>query len=129
MRDVATVRLQKPTPPQGRRGRTQRTAIARTLSKDTTGANEGGYERIQIEVEFKLFSDSARSVSVAGSFNHWNAAKAPLKKESDCWRAVIKLPRGRYEYRFVVDGQWISDPSAKEAIGNPFGGSNSVLSV
>jgi len=35
----------------------------------------------------------------------------------------IKLPRGCYEYRFVVDGNWVSDPSAKGSAANPFGGS------
>ena len=32
------------------------------------------------------------------------------------WKATVWLPAGRYEYRFVVDGQWISDP----APGSPF---------
>jgi hypothetical protein len=34
-----------------------------------------------------------------------------------------------YEYCLVVDGQWIPDPKAKETVGNPFGGRNSVLTV
>jgi len=36
---------------------------------------------------------------------------------------------GRYEYLFVVDGQWLPDPNAKESVANPFGGRNSVLRV
>ncbi len=128
MSKVGTVALKGPDSPPARR-KAQRTEIARTVSNDTIGAIESGYERIQIEVEFKLFSESARSVSVAGSFNGWGVGENPLGKEAECWRTVIKLPRGHYEYRFVVDGQWVSDPSAKESMANPFGGSNSVLSL
>jgi hypothetical protein len=36
---------------------------------------------------------------------------------------------GRHEYLFVVDGQWLPDPKAKESVQNPFGGRNSVLVV
>jgi 1,4-alpha-glucan branching enzyme len=66
---------------------------------------------------------------VAGSFNGWDAKKNPLKKDGDCWKGKVTLPRGRHEYRFVVDGSWMSDPSAKESVSNPFGGSNSVVNT
>jgi hypothetical protein len=41
----------------------------------------------------------------------------------------VWLPAGRYEYRFVVDGNWISDPCAKESVQNTFGSTNSVVVV
>jgi hypothetical protein len=37
------------------------------------------------------------------------------------------MPAGRHEYRFVVDGQWMSDPKAARAQPNAFGSTNSVL--
>ena len=39
------------------------------------------------------------------------------------------LPPGNYEYCFVVDGEWIPDPLARESVPNPFGGRNSILNV
>ena len=36
---------------------------------------------------------------------------------------------GTYEYCFVVDGQWMPDPLARESVPNPFGGRNSILQV
>jgi hypothetical protein len=36
---------------------------------------------------------------------------------------------GRSEYPFVVDGQWIEDPQAKQRAANPHGGFHSVLDV
>ena len=39
------------------------------------------------------------------------------------------MPPGSYEYRFVVDGQWVDDPEVNELIPNPFGSANAVLEV
>ena len=44
-------------------------------------------------------------------------------------RSNVDLPPGDYEYRFVVDGCWCSDPEAKETAPNPFGDHNAVLRV
>jgi hypothetical protein len=41
----------------------------------------------------------------------------------------VWLPAGRYEYRFVVEGQWMSDPNVRECVQNPVGSNNSVLVV
>jgi 1,4-alpha-glucan branching enzyme len=82
---------------------------------------------IKVSVDFKLVAAGAKSVAVAGSFDGWNAKKTPMEKNGDVWETKLELPRGRY--RFVVDGKWVSDPSAKEPAANPFGGDNFVLSV
>ncbi len=81
-------------------------------------------------VELSLHMPQARSAVVAGTFNNWNTRQTPMRKESgSAWRATLSLPPGRYEYRFVVDGQWISDPNAREHVPNKFGSTNSVLVV
>src|ERR1043166_9994394 len=79
---------------------------------------------------FILRAPHARKVAVAGSFNGWDPAQTPMSKDKDGnWQARILLPPGRYEYRFVVDGEWISDPSAKHCIPNPFESTNSVVDI
>jgi 1,4-alpha-glucan branching enzyme len=81
-------------------------------------------------VEFVLNMPQARSAAVAGTFNNWSAKQTPMRKESgNVWKAALSLPPGRHQYRFVVDGQWISDPNAKESVRNDFGSTNSVLVV
>lgn len=45
------------------------------------------------------------------------------------WVKELTLPPGRYEYRFVIDGQWVDDPKATEFVSNPHGGQNAVLIV
>jgi hypothetical protein len=42
---------------------------------------------------------------------------------------MLGLPPGRYEYRLVVDGAWVDDPTAMEFVGNPHGGRNAVVVV
>jgi 1,4-alpha-glucan branching enzyme len=84
---------------------------------------------LKVQVHFKVEANGAKTVSVAGTFNNWDPKGVPLNKIGDAWDTTISLPRGRYEYKFVVDGKWLPDPSARESVANPFGSRNSVLSV
>jgi hypothetical protein len=55
---------------------------------------------------------------------------APLCPEGDGrWAAKLILRRGKYEYRFIVDGQWTDDPLSRAYVSNPFGGLNGILVV
>ena len=40
----------------------------------------------------------------------------------------FSLPRGRHDYKFIVDGDWVEDPKA-EAAPNCYGTMNSVCEV
>jgi 1,4-alpha-glucan branching enzyme len=83
-----------------------------------------------VPVRFEFTHPSATTVCVAGTFNHWQPeAKTLHPAGGGRWHKEAELPPGTYEYRFVVDGQWIPDPLAKETVPNPFGGRNSVLKV
>ena len=67
---------------------------------------------------------------MAGSFNQWKPEQTPLvKKGNGRWVGDVAVLPGKYEYLFVVDGQWLPDPNARETVQNPFGGQNSVLTV
>jgi len=93
------------------------------------GPPDAAAKEIHVEIEFKLIADQANAVTVAGNFNHWDPTSIPLKRVGDCWKATLLLPRGDYEYRFVVDGCWMCDPGAPQSVSNPFGSGNSVLNV
>ena len=96
----------------------------------TPKATRSGQRPVEKPIEFVWKQASATSVTVAGSFNGWDASRTPLKKAEDGeWKATVWLPAGRYEYRFIVDGQWINDPNARESVENTFGSTNSVLVV
>ena len=81
-----------------------------------------------LRIEFH--DEQAREVCVAGTFNDWHPSVTPMIRLSDGkWAKELALVPGRYEYRLVVDGQWICDPAATENVPNPFGGCNAVLIV
>jgi 1,4-alpha-glucan branching enzyme len=81
-------------------------------------------------VSLELVKPGAKTVYVAGSFNEWKPEKTPLiAAGNDRWVGHLAVKPGRHEYLFVVDGEWLQDPNAKETVENPFGGKNSVLVV
>ena len=82
------------------------------------------------QVSLELVKPGAKHVCVAGSFNGWTPEKSPLVPAGNGrWVGDLAVKPGRHEYLFVVDGQWVPDPNAKETVQNPFGGKNSVLLV
>jgi hypothetical protein len=77
-----------------------------------------------------LHAPEARLVAVAGDFNGWRPEATPLRRgEGGVWTVQLPLPPGRrYEYLFLVDGEWVGDPSAPAA-DDGFGGANAVLDL
>lgn len=95
-------------------------------TKSATGGAANGNGCVCLE----LTHPTAKAVSIAGSFNDWHPTVTPMIALGEGrWRKEITLPPGRYEYRLLVDGQWVDDPAAKETAPNPFGGVNAVLNV
>ncbi|MDB4918370.1 hypothetical protein [Mucilaginibacter sp.] len=63
-------------------------------------------------VTFKLDGyKNARKVFLAGDFNNWKPNDIRLRKTIDGWVLKITLPAGNYQYKFIVDGSWITDPA------------------
>lgn len=82
------------------------------------------------KVEFKLTAPHAREVRLAGDFNSWDPNKTLLRKAKDgVWRTDLSLKPGRYEYKFVVDGEWRKDPLNNLFSVNTFGTENSVVEL
>ena len=80
--------------------------------------------------EVPVASAQAQSVQLAGDFNSWDPSVNPLKKYAKgVWKINLNLSPGRYEYRFLVDGQWQNDPQCSEHVANPFGEENCLLIV
>ncbi|HEY3219153.1 MAG TPA: isoamylase early set domain-containing protein [Gemmatimonadales bacterium] len=84
-----------------------------------------------VTVRFVLVAPEAREVSLAGTFNQWDAHATPLVRTSPngVWTATLTLPAGQHQYAFVVDGaRWVPDPGAP-AVDDGFGRRNSVLTL
>jgi len=85
-------------------------------------------------VEFSCHAPEAQAVFVAGSFNGWSTDALPLAGQADGrWHALVPLPPGRHEYKFVVDGKWCCEPGCEhehrgcpKCVPNAFGTMNRV---
>jgi 1,4-alpha-glucan branching enzyme len=82
------------------------------------------------KVEFSLSAPGAKEVFLTGEFNHWDIRSIPMKRGKDgSWKVQASLPPGRYEYKFIVDNQWVEDLPGVELAANPFGTQNLILRV
>src|SRR5881409_1392219 len=84
-----------------------------------------------VTVRFVLVAPDAHEVSLAGTFNRWDAHATPLVRSgpTGVWTATLTLPSGQHQYAFVVDGvRWVPDPGAP-AVDDGFGRRNSVLTL
>ena len=71
----------------------------------------------------------ADQVSVAATFNNWSPTKNPMRYLDGCWITEINLPPGKHQYKFVVDGSWISDPANPNNVDDGAGDVNSVVVI
>jgi chromosome partitioning protein len=78
-------------------------------------------------VVFTIDAPQAFEVYLAGDFNDWTPERTPMEPKGRIWRAVLQLPPGRYRYRYVVDGEWRSDPMNPLTVPGAYGGDDSVL--
>ncbi len=81
-------------------------------------------------VRFSFYSTKIERVCIAGDFNNWSMTADPLydRERTGLWTILLPLSPGRYEYKFVVDGEkWIPDPGNPDSVDDGFGGKNSVL--
>ncbi len=79
---------------------------------------------------FTLQAPDALAVLLAGSFTDWEQHSIPLRRDSNgTWTVTVRLPPGKHEYLFIVDGQWCCDPSCARRVPNPFGTENMLREV
>lgn len=81
-------------------------------------------------VDFKLAGyPKAKNVYVTGSFNGWNEHHLQMSMNDGIWVYTLKLPEGKHEYKFIVDGEWIADPANPAKENDRDGNINSILLV
>ena len=71
----------------------------------------------------------ARDVVLSGSFNGWDEHYLKMEKIEDGWEIRLDLAPGRYEYKFIVDGEWMHDPANPNQVENEHHTLNSVTYV
>jgi 1,4-alpha-glucan branching enzyme len=102
----------------------------RTMTMPRKPRTRSAFGTTEPSAYFELVAPAAREVFLAGSFNNWDPTATPMiPLGHGRWGKELTLKPGSYEYRFVVDGQWMSDPAAKQSVPNPYGESNSIMVV
>jgi len=82
------------------------------------------------EVEFGFYAPKAKSVALGGDFNNWNPKTTIAKPSKDGnWKVKLNLAPGKYQYKFLVDGQWQNDQKCSGCVPNSFGTLNCVIDV
>jgi chromosome partitioning protein len=82
-------------------------------------------------VVFTIEAPPSAKVQIAGDFNGWNPEVLNYTDDhgNPAWHKLFSLSPGTYQYKYLVDGQWVTDPGNKETIDDSLGGANSVVSV
>ena len=107
-----------------------------TLSALRLSTKAGGIYHIMVQksdkitFEFALIDQNHKEVAVKGEMNAWNSHAGAMSLDKDGkWKKTFVLDPGSYQYKFVVDGRELSDPSNPDSIDNTIGGFNSLAWV
>lgn len=73
--------------------------------------------------------DKAKKVALAGNFNDWKPNELLMQQTADGWKISYALGAGNYQYKFIVDGNWITDPANPVVVNDGKGNQNSVLVI
>lgn len=90
------------------------------------GSSIPGHVCVIFELPASVWADR---IYLTGDFNNWCEHDLPLQQERDgAWRVALHLPAGqRFQFRYLVDGQWQTDWCADGKERNTFGSQNSVV--
>jgi predicted esterase len=88
-------------------------------------------EQVKEGVLFSYYAPGAGEVFLSGDFNGWKHGTLSLVKGGDnVWRTILRLaPNRSYDYKFVVDGNWITDPNNPDLNPDIAGGANSIIYI
>jgi 1,4-alpha-glucan branching enzyme len=76
-------------------------------------------------------SPAAKDIYIAGDFNDWkiNDESRLARLENGYWEKRVRLPHGKYRYKFVVDGEWTIDSKNQGCEINAFGSFDSIMEI
>ncbi len=82
---------------------------------------------IPVTFTYEPLIGGKHDIYVAGDFNEWSPTATKMKEDAGIYSTTMKLQPGKYAYKFVVDGNWITDENAMEFAGDGYGGQNSIV--
>ena len=97
------------------------------LWSQSRGPQETG-SSAKIFIQFRIEAPQASAVHLGGSFTEWEPSYTLHELSPGIWSVLVPLDPGVYDYAFLVNGRWITDPAAP-VVDDGFGGQNSRLLV
>ena len=82
-------------------------------------------------VIFSYYDPIAQNVQLVGDFSNWEPVEDIMAQEegNNIWKGTFLLDPGKYQYKFVVDGEWKLDPNNPEVATGNLGANNSLVRV
>ena len=115
--------------PDPRGGRPPSTTTAPPAVDQRIEAIYGARQEADVVI-FRNRQDQATEVQLAGDFNDWMPHTTPMTRLPDGdFEARLRLPKGRYRYRLVIDGRWSHDINNPAVETNDYGELNSIVEV
>ncbi|MBN2104506.1 hypothetical protein JW835_10750 [bacterium] len=85
----------------------------------------------KVTFRFQPLISGVEDVFLAGTFNDWSGSSTPMLDEDGDgdYETTLLLRPGTYQYKFVVDGAWITDPEANAYADEGRGEPNALITV
>jgi len=93
-------------------------------SNTSEGAGDENITKV-LPTVFK-WDGGGKQVFITGTFSNWKTI--PMVRSHGDFVTIVDLAEGEHEYKFLVDGQWMHDPT-EPVIDNGIGSKNNVISV
>ena len=90
-----------------------------------------GPKQVEDNIILRYYDPIAQDVQIAGDFSNWEPVENIMvqQKENKIWKGAVQLKPGKYQYKFIVDGEWKIDPCNPEVMTSNTGVCNSLLIV
>lgn len=100
------------------------------LNPHTVGSDQQINSVLSIGTKRHFFYPMVEGVDqvyLSGDFNAWSEDGYTMERQADGWHIDVHLPKGKTRYKFILDEEWVRDPSNPLFEPNEYGDFNSVI--
>lgn len=96
------------------------------IDKQFIQTSEGMVARVTFTLPESIW---AAVIFLVGDFNNWDRSSHPMRQNGEGrWTTTLDLePRRAYQFRYLVDGEWMNDNEADAYAFNQYGTHNFIV--
>ena len=79
-----------------------------------------GSDMIKVEFIYQPLIGGKHEVFLTGDFNNWSESSIKMDDSDGIYTKTMYLKKGKYSYKYIVDGQWVVDEKADDFIDDCF---------